>query len=496
MTTLTDEAADSKPALDELLGLRDAALDPNEVTISGADPFYPVPHRIGEATAAALAAVGVAANDLWELRTGRRQRIDVSVSDAAASVRTADYTQQREPSGEFGLIPRRADRATSAALIKPWETRDGRWFLPHFTLPHLRERVLKVLGVPDDAATPETVAAAIGRWDADALEQAIADARACGGIVRSQEEWLAHPQGVYLSSRPVVEIVRRGDSLPEPLPAGDRPLSGIRVLDLTRILAGPITGRTLAEHGADVLMVTADGLPQVAEHVRDTGHGKRSSFLDLKTAEGARRFAELVRTADVVLDGYRPGRIRALGFDLESMFELRPGLIHLKITCYGSGGPFQERAGWDQVAQAVTGICNENGAASGAGRPRLIAPPACDYNTGYLGAYGVLLALGRRAREGGGYSVNVSLCQTAMYLQRQGLLAGFNAAPGRLTLKEFEHRAVVAETSYGTLKTLGPVLELSETPPLWARPTPRPGSDEPVWLPQADYAPSELSERE
>jgi crotonobetainyl-CoA:carnitine CoA-transferase CaiB-like acyl-CoA transferase len=472
------------PALAELLAVRKDAgrPDPAEVAITGADPFYPIPHRVGEATAAALAAVGVAVSDLWELRTGRRQRVEVAVAEAAASVRTADYTQQRDDAGAFDLVPRRADRARSAALIRPWETRDGRYFLPHFTLPHLQDRVL---GVLDCEPEPESVAAAVARWDADDLEQAIAEARASGGTVRTREEWLAHPQGEYLSERPVVEISRSGDALPEPLPAGDRPLSGIRVLDLTRILAGPIAGRTLAEHGADVLMVTADGLPQIPEHVRDTGHGKRSTYLDLKTEEGARRLAELVRTADVVLDGYRPGRIGALGFDLDTLFALRPGLVHLKVTCYGAGGPFADRAGWDQVAQAVTGICEEEGRLTGAGRPRLMAPPACDYNTGYLGAYGVLLALGRRAREGGSYSVDVSLCQTAMYIQRQGLLSSFDQGPGRLSPEGFERRAVVASSTYGTLKTLGPVLDLSETPGAWVRTTPRLGADEPVWLPRA-----------
>lgn len=473
-------------ALAELLALREDVGGPDpadNVMITGADPFFPIPHRVGEVTAATLAAVGVAVTDLWELRAGRRQQVEVAVAEAAASVRTADYTQQRDDAGEFALVPRRGDRARSAALIKPWPTRDGRWFLPHFTLPHLQNRVLGVLGCEP---TPESVSAAIARRDADDLEQSIADARASGGTVRTREEWLAHPQGEYLSTRPVVEIARVGDAPPEPGPEGDRPLSGIRVLDLTRILAGPIAGRTLAEHGADVLMVTAEGLPQIPEHVRDTGHGKRSSYLDLKTDEGARQFSELVRTADVVLDGYRPGRIGALGFDLETLFALRPGLIHLNVTCYGNGGPFADRAGWDQVAQAVTGICDEEGAMAGDGRPRLMAPPACDYNTGYLGAYGVLLALRRRAREGGSYSVDVSLCQTAMFIQRQGFVAPFDQAPGRLSPTAFDRRAVVTDSSYGTLKTLGPVLDLSETRGTWARTTPRLGADEPTWLPRSD----------
>jgi crotonobetainyl-CoA:carnitine CoA-transferase CaiB-like acyl-CoA transferase len=475
-------AAGSSSAFAELLALRGtAAPEADEVAIRGADPFFAEPFRVGEVTSAALAAVGVASNDIWASRGERRQRIAVSVREAAASLKTVDYTMRRAESGEFELLARAAGQAQTAAIIKPWPTRDGRWYLPHFSLPHLRDRVLGVLRCE---ATPASVSAAVARWEADDLEQAIAAARACGGTVRSREEWLAHSQGAYLAGRPAVEVERVRDGAPEGFRDGGRPLAGVRVLDLTRILAGPIAGRTLAEHGADVLMVTAAGLPQMVDHVRDTSHGKRSCFLDLKTADGAQQLAELVRSADVVIDGYRPGRIAGLGFDLDSLLELRPGLVHLKVTCFGTGGPFQDRGGWDQVAQAVSGLCDATGARTGTGQPTLMFPPACDYNTGYLGAYGVLLALARRAREGGSYSVNVSLCQTAFYIQRQGTLDSFGDAPARLSPSELEHRYVTADTSYGTLRTLGPVLDMSETPPFWARPTPRFGGDRPEWPPR------------
>lgn len=474
-------------ALDELLEIRaGSALRPGEVTISGADPFFRVPHAVGGSTAAALAAVGVAANDLWEVRTGRRQDVSVSIAEAAATLKTVDYTMRRAESGRFEPIARPAGQARTAALIKPWPTRDGRWFLPHFTLPHLKQRVLDVL---DCEPTPESVGDAISRWEAEDLDEAIADAGACGGIVRSRDEWLAHPQGAYLAGRPVVEIARIAEGGPEALPSGGRPLSGIRVLDLTRILAGPVAGRTLAEHGADVLMVTEENLPQIPEHVRDTSHGKRSVFLNLKTRAGAERLRELILGADVVIDGYRPGRVGSMGFDLDSLIALRPGLVHLNITCYGNGGPFADRGGWDQVAQAVSGICEENGRLTSGPGPALSFPPACDYDTGYLGAYGAMLALARRAHEGGSYAVNVSLCQTALYIQRRGVVDGFEDAPNRLSRADAERRYVVEEgTSYGALKTLGPVLDMSETPPRWSRPTPLLGGDDPRWLPRKDDA--------
>jgi crotonobetainyl-CoA:carnitine CoA-transferase CaiB-like acyl-CoA transferase len=473
-------------ALNELLRLRSAApAGAGEVTIHGCDPFYRTPYRAGEVTAASLAATGIAANDIWEIRTGKRQKIAISVGEAAATLRTTDYTLKRDETGVYRTIPISDSMADMHTITQPWPTRDGRWFLPHFNLPNLKARVLGVLKCGD---TPAEVGAAIAGWNADQLEAAIAKARACGGKIRTTAEWLAHPHGAYLSGRPPVEIQRIGDSLPENLHAGGRPLAGVRVLDLTRILAGPISGRTLAEHGADVLMVSAEGLPQVPEFVRDTSHGKRSCFLDLKQPEDARHFAELVRGADVVIDGYRPGAIASLGFGARQLAALRPGIVYLSVSCFGSGGPFADRAGWEQIAQAVTGICQTHGQLTGAGQPKLVRATMCDYNTGYLAAYGVMLALTRRAREGGSWAVRASLCQTAMFIRRQGLREEFSDGPERLADTELNRCYIAAETSYGALKTLGPVLRMSETQPRWARPTPRFGGDQPEWLPRESVA--------
>jgi crotonobetainyl-CoA:carnitine CoA-transferase CaiB-like acyl-CoA transferase len=343
-----------------------------------------------------------------------------------------------------------------------------------------------VLDVLQCESTPEAVRAAVARWDADALEDAIAAARACGGTIRTAQEWLAHPQGRYLASRPVVEVDRVGTAAARawrPLPAaGARPLSGIRVLDLTRILAGPVAGRTLAELGADVLMVTSEHLPQTPEHVRDTSHGKRSCFLDLRRPADAERFGELVREADVLVNGYRPGRIASLGFDEETLAQLNPALVQVQVSCFGSGGPWAGRAGWEQVAQAVSGVCEAQGRLIGAGQPKLVFAPVCDYTTGYLAAYGTLLALARRAREGGGWRVHTALAGAAMLVQRQGLVEGFGQASGKLTEEELEPLLVQEFNTYGDLKTLGPALRLSETPPQWDKPTPRLGGDRAEWL--------------
>ncbi|MGF6851670.1 CoA transferase [Paraburkholderia sp. CI3] len=469
-------------AFTELMTIR-GGLPPgaDEVEITGADPMYVSPFKLGETCAGALAARGVAANDLWELRTGHRQKISIDVRAAAATSRYGgDMTLRRNEHGEYQPIPYSEAMKHMVSLTQPWQARDGRWVLPHTNLPHLERRVLDVL---DSHSTVDSVRKGVARWNSDALEDAIAEAQACAGKVRTPEEWLAHPHGAYLASRPVVEITKLADGEPEPLPPGTRPLSGIRVLDLTRILAGPTAALGMAEHGADVLMVTAPHLPQVASFVRDTSHGKRSCFLDMDRAGEAERLRELVSEADVLIDGYRPNRLAAHGFGVDELVKLRPGLIHVSVNCYGSGGPFADRAGWDQVAQAVTGMCHTQGHATGAGQPQLTPVFTCDFLTGFLATFGAMIALARRVREGGTYRVQVSLCQSAMLLQRQGLLEDFRDAAGSLTSAEFEALAVCDDdTVYGDLKTLGPVLRMSETPCTWLGTTPEPGSSKADWL--------------
>ena len=179
-----------------------------------------------------------------------------------------------------------------------YSTKDGRWVLPHFGLNHLRDRMLNLLNA---SPTKESIAKAVSKWDSFELENAIERHKLCGGTVRTNAEWLTELHGKILSTKPVIEIIKIDSSDPEPIPKGERPLTGIRALDLTRILAGPIAGRTLAEHGADVLMVTASHTPQVQAYLADTSHGKRSCFLDIRKKENACQLKELVKKVHLLL---------------------------------------------------------------------------------------------------------------------------------------------------------------------------------------------------
>jgi crotonobetainyl-CoA:carnitine CoA-transferase CaiB-like acyl-CoA transferase len=468
-------------AFEEVMAARGQGMPaPAEVEIAGRDPVLSTRFRIGDTCAAVLAGVGVAVNDLWELKTGRRQKASISVRHAAAGLKSSSYLQRPAGGGIFRDVVS-ADHEAMRAITQPWPTKDGRFVLPHFGLPNLKARMMKVLGCEP---TPDSVAKAVAKWNALDLEQAIDENRVCGGMVRTNAEWLATPHGQVLAGKPIVEIIKIGDSAPEgfgalsdPRSTAARPLDGVRVLDLTRILAGPVAARTLAEHGAEVLMVTAERLPQIPEHVMDTSHGKRSCFLDLNVAEDAKALKELAKTADVFSQGYRPGMLGRLGFGPEELAAIRPGIIYTSISCYGADGPFSHRGGWEQVAQTMTGICHDNNPE----RPHLLPAAACDYTTGYLAAYGVLLALARRAKEGGSYHVRVSLCQSGMFIHRQGKV---DFAEPEMGLSPAELDVIRIETRpghIGPLRHLGPILRLSETPPRWIRPTPKLGGDRAEW---------------
>jgi crotonobetainyl-CoA:carnitine CoA-transferase CaiB-like acyl-CoA transferase len=458
----------------DLLGLGQPA--PGQVRIEGSEPVFPCRFPLARMSAAALAACGLAVSELWELRTGRPQEVEVSLRHAGASL--LSFAFLRAP----GIVIRGI-----SPTIGLYRTRNDRWIHLHGGFPHLAAGTLRILGCQEDR---QAIANAVRRWDAEALEDALAQTRLCGAVVRSAGEWAAHPQGQGLAELPVVELTRLGDGPAMPLGVASRPLSGIRVLDLTRVLAGPTCGRTLAEHGADVLRVTCPRLPDVEPFVIDTGHGKLSAALDLDRVDDVERLKQLASKADVFVGGYRSGALEHRGFGPQALAALGRGIVYVSINCYGHLGPWRERAGWEQLAQSVTGLAHDHG---GAETPALVPAAACDYTTGYLAAFGALVGLARRSREGGSWHVRASLSQTGMWIQRRGsdaLAPGVSVSsdesivvgrPRGFSAEEIAAFSTQSATAYGRIHHLAPALRLSETPPRWERPSAPLGTHPPVW---------------
>jgi crotonobetainyl-CoA:carnitine CoA-transferase CaiB-like acyl-CoA transferase len=436
-----------------------------EASVIGRDPVLGSRFPVSEAAAVALAAGGVAASHLWELKTGRRQGVRVAVRKAGVSLRAT--LVMRLNGG-----PPPPSWADGNPLVDFYRCRDGRWVHLHGNFPHLAAGTMAVLGCARDR---EEITAAVGRRDGQELEDALAANRQCGAMARTAEEWAAHPQGQALATVPRVEIIKLGDSDPEPLPSGDRPLAGVRVLDLTRILAGPTHARTLAQYGADVLHITSPKLPSSQVWIMDTNQGKLSAYLDLDRSEDSNRLHTLLRDADVFAQGFRAGALERRGFGPQQVATARPGIIYVSINCYGHVGPWVDRPGWEQLAQTVTGLAAAQGTPD---QPRRLPVAACDYTTGYLAALGTMVALARRAREGGSYHVRASLCQTGMWFRRLGPICDPEQASG---FGDPDELTVEADTAWGKLRYLTPCVELSETPVRWERQPVPLGTDPAFW---------------
>lgn len=427
-----------------------------------------------EAVSAAVAAGAAVAADLWTLRTGERQRVTVSTREAAASLTSYSFVHIADPAQ---APPLRDPAVMRTGVLGFHATGDGRHVLLHPSFPPGVERILRALGA---AAEPESIRRACLERTAQQIEDAVAAERGCAGVVRTPEEWDASEQGGQLLARPPVEVIQIGDSPPEPLPeAGDAPLSGVRVLDLTRVLAGPTCARTLAQYGADVLYLASPSLPASHGFLPDTNHGKLSAWLDLADDAGRERLRELLREADVFSQGYRTGAMERMGFGPTQAAALRPGIIYTSINCYGHEGPWRGRAGWEQLAQTVTGMAHVHGGREG---PKLQPGAVTDYTTGFLAAFGSLVALQRRALYGGSYLVRVSLCQTGMWVRSLGV-ANEERVDGAQKLEDAEVQGFLVESNggYGPMRHLRPPVRLSATPARWTRPVARLGAHPARW---------------
>src|ERR1700726_3701785 len=442
-----------------------AALD--AVKLTGEEPQLPSSFRVAAAAQASIAATGLAAAQIWKLRSGQSQDVAVDMRHAVVECRSERYLR----------VDGKPPPPTWDVIAGIYKTRDRRFVRLHTNFPHHRAAVCKVLNCK---AERDEVQAALMQWDAEAFETA---AYAAGGVVammRSHAQWSELPHAQALAALPPVSIEKIGEAAPKPWPAGDRPLAGLRVLDLSRVIAAPVAGRTLAAHGADVLLISGPDLPAIPWLTIDTGRGKLTSFVELKSEPGREVLRGLLADADIFSQGYRPRAIASLGFSAQDAAKINPGIVYVSLSAYGDAGPWSERRGFDSLVQTSTGFNHAEGQAAGIDGPKELPAQMLDHATGYLMAFGAMMAKARQAREGGSWLVRVSLAQTGRWLWNLG-----RVADGLKTedLKGETVRPLLEQmaSGFGPLSAVSHAAKLSKTPALWARPAMPLGSHPPQW---------------
>jgi crotonobetainyl-CoA:carnitine CoA-transferase CaiB-like acyl-CoA transferase len=448
-----------------LAGGDPSALD--AVTLTGEEPILPSSFRVTAAAQVSVAAAGLAAAAIWKQRSGEQQSVAVDMIHAVAECRSERYLRVD------GKPPPPAWDPTAGI----YRTRDQRFVRLHTNFRHHRSAVCKVLACKEER---EAIQAALMQWDGEAFETAAYEGGAVVSLMRSHEQWSETQQAQALAKLPPFTVEKIGDAPPKPWPRGDRPLAGVRVLDLSRVIAGPVAGRTLAVHGADVMLIAGPELPAIPWLTIDTGRGKLSSFVELKDEAGRARLRALLANADIFSQGYRPQAIAALGFSPEEAAAINPGIVYVSLSAYGHAGPWAGRRGFDSLVQTSTGFNHAEGQAAGIDGPKELPAQMLDHATGYLMAFGAMMARARQAREGGSWLVRVSLAQTGRWLWNLGRVAD------GLKTEDIKGEAIRPfledmPSGFGVLSAVSHSAKLSKTPAFWARPAVPLGSHAPEW---------------
>ncbi len=430
-----------------------------EVEVEGALPSV---HAVTDLAVATIGAAGRATSELTETLFGHAPC--VTVDRRLASLW---FARSFEP---LGWEP----APTWDVVAGDYRTIDG-WIKLHTNAPAHQRAALGVLGVPVDRGAVER---AVARWRGEELEAAVVEAGGCAAAMRSAAAWREHAQGRSVSAEPLVRR-KDTDAAAGPVWPGtpERPLQGLRVLDLTRVLAGPVATRFLAGFGAEVLRIDPPWWDEPAI-VPDVTLGKRCARLDLRQAEDRARLEALLAEADVLVHGYRPGALDSLGFGAERRRQLRPGLVDVSLCAYGWTGPWRGRRGFDSLVQMSSGIAAAGMRASGSDRPVPLPVQALDHACGYLMAAAVLRGLTQRVSRGVGCEARASLARVAAVLApTRGDIRG----PGLAPASEQDWAEGVENTAGGPARRLRPPLTLGTAVPRWDRGAGPLGTAAPSW---------------
>jgi hypothetical protein len=438
-----------------------------QVDLTGADPVFPSSFAVGTAAQATIAASALAATQIGHLRGAPRQRVAVDMKHAAQECRSY-FTVN-------GALREARDKITGI-----YPCGDGGWVRIHANFAHHRDGAFAILGLPPGEGTSrEQVVNALTGWRALDFEAVAAQQNMMVAAARSFEEWDQHPQGQAIAAQPLIKIERIGEAPARPLPKylrGTRPLTDIRVLDLTRIIAGPVCGRALAAYGADVMLLNSPQLPNI-ETIAETSRGKLSALADLNTADGRIALMNLLKSAHIFVQGYRPGGLHDLGFGAQEVARMRPGIVYVSLSAYGEKGPWAGRRGFDSLVQMVCGLDVAEACAAKKPAPKALPMQILDHAAGYLMAFGAQVALARQANEGGSWHVKVSLAQTAHWLRGLGRVpSGMNIA-----MPSLDKVLETTSSGYGQLTAVTHSAKLSATPARWTRPSSLPGTHPTLW---------------
>ncbi len=361
------------------------------------------------------------------------------------------------------------------AIAGDYRASDG-WIRLHTNLPHHRTAALKVLGTQADR---EAVSQALRSWAIADLESAIVAEGGVAAAMRSRAEWLDHPQGRAASRDPLIswQNPRRITLRDRPAATAERPLADLRVLDLTRVLAGPVSTRTLAGFGADVLRIDPPGWDEPGV-IPDISLGKRCAYLDLKSTESLLHLQDLLSKADVFIHGYRPGALEALGLSKAKRDELAPNRVEVTLDAYGWQGPWATRRGFDSLVQMSAGIARAGMEWANADKPTPLPVQALDHATGYLMAAAVLSALADAASGNSIMHAHLSLARTAELL---AILGKTDTGQDPITANPSDYDEETEQSGWGPGHRLKPALNVGQTVMRWDLPAPQLGTSSPTW---------------
>ena len=447
----------------DAVGWHDAPID--RLSVEERPKVLATPWPIAPMAAAALGAVGLAVSRLRELRTGEVVPVGVDTRAAELAMASSSYL------GIEGKPAKFRDPLTGF-----YQAAAGEWVYLHGNFPHLRQGILDMLGVDDaDRVAAEVLKRSAAGIEAEAIARGL-----CAARVRGRDEWLSEERAEQGGAEPPLHLQRVGDAPAAGLSASPRSaLNGVRVLDLSRVIAGPMAGRTLAEHGATVLRVAAPHLPSIKSLVVDTGFGKRSAFLDLENEAGRESFMALATEADIFLDAYRPGSLERRGFGASRLRQINPGLISLSLSAFSPNGRWAGRRGYDSIVQATVGMAAD----AKPDRPALLPCQPLDYLTGYLAAFASMVALIRRHEEGGQWQARLSLEATSGWMWRMRAALGDDVVvpDANPAHEEVEDLIESYDTAFGRVAALRPALLLNGQVTTWGSlPVPL-GTHPPLW---------------